>query len=227
MMHRVALVLSGCGVYDGVEITEAVALMIALDQAEFSYDCYAPDRAQMHVIDHCTGEVTGETRHILVEAARIARGNIAALDQLDPVKYDAIIFPGGFGAAKNLTTFASDGKDAILFDDVARVVMPFVKARKPIVAVCASPLVQAIAAREAGLHDIALTFGDNEYPDLVAAIEAWGQKHQVTPVDQACVDEHYPFISAPAYTYGQSTPAEILASCQAAVAALERLLTNA
>jgi enhancing lycopene biosynthesis protein 2 len=224
MTHRVALVLSGCGVYDGVEITEAVALMIALDQANIAYDCYAPDRMQMHVIDHSTGEVTGEMRHILVEAARIARGKIFALPTLNAAKYDAIVFPGGFGAAKNLTTFANDGEGAVLFEDVAKAVLPFIAANKPIVAVCASPLVQALAAREAGLKRIALTFGNNEHPALVAAIEAWGQKHQVTPIDQACVDSQYPFISAPAYTYGEATAAEIFASCQAAITALSQFL---
>jgi enhancing lycopene biosynthesis protein 2 len=224
MIHRVALVLSGCGVYDGVEITEAVALMIALDQANIAYDCYAPNRMQMHVIDHSTGEVTGERRHILVEAARIARGKVMALDTLVVDKYDAIVLPGGFGTAKNLTTFARDGEEAVLFEDVAKAVLPFIAAKKPLVAICASPLVQALAAREAGLKEVTLTFGNNAYPDLVAAIEAWGQKHQVTPIDQACVDSRYPFISAPAYTYKEASAADIFASCQAAITALSQFL---
>ena len=221
----VALVLSGCGVNDGVEITEAVGVLVALSEAGLSYQFYAPDRDQMHVIDHYTGKVTGETRNILHEAARIARGHIRSLDELDMLSHSALIFPGGFGAAKILTTFAVDGVNAHLYHDVKTAALACIAARKPLVALCASPLVQGLAAQAAGLRNVRITFGSYaEGGDLAEALVAWGQQHIETRVDEACVDAEHRFISAPAYMYDNATPAEVFASCRAAVAALKTLL---
>lgn len=224
-MQPVAIVLSGCGVQDGAEITEAVGLTIALSQAGLPYAFFAPDRAQMHVVDHVRGQPSGETRNILTESARIARGAIRPLSQLSAAEHSAIVFPGGFGAAKNLCTFAVDGEQASLFDDVRRVVLDFIAARKPLVALCAAPLVLALAARDAGLREVRLTVGSYASgKPLADAIHAWGQCHVETAVDAACVDEPRRLVTAPAYMYGDATPAQVFASCQAAVAALARLL---
>lgn len=222
-MSHVAVVLSGCGFLDGAEITEAVSTLIALDQAGIGYDCYAPDRQQMHVVDHLKGEPATESRNILSESARIARGKIAPLIELKPDDYDAIVLPGGFGAAKNLTNFAEKGNDATMYEDVKAAVMPFVRARKPVVAICASPLVLGLAAREADFKHVEITLGAGGEP-LAQAIEAWGQKHVAKPVEEACVDTVHHFISAPAYMYDDATPAQIFASVTSAVAALGKFL---
>ncbi|BAK77050.1 ThiJ/PfpI domain protein [Pseudogulbenkiania sp. NH8B] len=226
MNQTVAIVLSGCGVYDGSEITEAVGVVIALSQAGLPYAFYAPDRAQMHVVDHARGQESGETRNILSEAARIARGQIRPLAELDAAQHSAIVFPGGFGAAKNLTTFIKDGRDAVLYDDVAAAVRPFVWQHKPVVALCAAPLVQGLIARDEGLAGVNITFGSYAEGQAMAdALTSWGQTHVETPVDQACIDLAHRFVSAPAYMYGEATPAEVFASCQAAVTALKSLLS--
>ncbi len=223
----VAVVLSGCGVYDGSEITEAVSMMVALSQAHYSVRFFAPDREQLHVVDHLKGEVMTESRHILTESARIARGKIESLSALDVSQFDALVFPGGFGAAKNLTTFVMDGTQAVLFEDVQRVVFAAIQAKKPIVALCAAPLVLGIAARELGIRGAQITLGDGkEYPDMNAALESWGQTHVLKAVDQACVDVEHRFVTAPAYMYGAANPAEIFAASQAAVAALSSLLAT-
>ena len=221
----VAIVLSGCGVNDGVEITEAVGVVLALSQAGIPYEFFAPDREQMHVVDHLTGKVSAETRNILHESARIARGKIRPLGELDMLGHSALLFPGGFGAAKNLTTFAADGINAHLYHDIKTAALACIAAQKPLVALCAAPLVQGLAAQAAGLRDVRITFGSYaEGRDLADAIVAWGQQHIETPVDQACVDEAHRFVSAPAYMYANATPAEVFASCRAAVAALQTLL---
>ncbi|QNM97918.1 isoprenoid biosynthesis glyoxalase ElbB [Chitinimonas koreensis] len=218
-MSKVAVVLSGCGFLDGAEITEAVSTLVCLSQAGIAYQCYAPDRNQMHVVDHARGAPTDEQRNVLAEAARIARGDIRPLTVLDEASYDAIVFPGGFGAAKNLTTFAQDGQAARMHDDVKAAVMPFVTAAKPVVTLCAAPLILALAAREIGLRGVRITLGAGGEP-LAEAIAAWGQTHVPTPVDAACVDEERRFVSAPAYMYGEASPAEVFASVKAAIAAL-------
>ncbi|XP_023373857.1 ES1 protein homolog, mitochondrial isoform X2 [Otolemur garnettii] len=130
---RVALVLSGCGVYDGTEIHEASAILVHLSRGGAEVQIFAPDIPQMHVIDHSKGQPSeSETRNVLTESARIARGKIADLATLTASNHDAAIFPGGFGAAKNLSTFAVDGKDCRVNKDVERVLREFHQAGKPI-----------------------------------------------------------------------------------------------
>ncbi|XP_058379208.1 glutamine amidotransferase-like class 1 domain-containing protein 3, mitochondrial isoform X2 [Diceros bicornis minor] len=130
---RVALVLSGCGVYDGTELHEASAILVHLSRGGAEVQIFAPDMLQMHVIDHTKGQPSeSETRNVLTESARIARGKISDLARLSAANHDAVIFPGGFGAAKNLSTFAVDGKDCKVNKDVERVLKEFHKAGKPI-----------------------------------------------------------------------------------------------
>ena len=140
MSKTIAVVLSGCGVYDGAEIHEAVLTLLALDKAGATAKIYAPDIPQAHVIDHLKGEVAeGETRNVLVESARIARGKIEALSALSASDADALVFPGGFGGAKNLSTFAFDGSEMTVNDQVTRVVAEFREAKKPIGFICITP----------------------------------------------------------------------------------------
>ncbi|MCK5576347.1 MAG: isoprenoid biosynthesis glyoxalase ElbB [Sphingomonadales bacterium] len=191
--HNVAVILSGCGVFDGSEIHEAVMILLALDRLGASYQCFAPDTPQAHVINHLRGEVAdGESRNVLVEAARIARGEIKALSEFNAADFDAIAFPGGFGAAKNLSTFAFDGAECTVNTDVERALKDMVAANKPIGALCITP---AIIARV--LDGANVTIGSDK--DTATAIEAMGAKHTVTTHGEVVVDPRYKLVTTPCY----------------------------
>uniref|UniRef100_A0A8C9VWR6 Glutamine amidotransferase class 1 domain containing 3 n=1 Tax=Scleropages formosus TaxID=113540 RepID=A0A8C9VWR6_SCLFO len=177
-------VLSGCGVYDGTEIHEASAVLVHLSRGEAQVQMFAPNISQMHVIDHCKGQPSEESRNVLSESARIARGNISDLAQLKVSDHDAVIFPGGFGAAKNLSTFAVDGKDCKVIEDVERVLKDFHKAGKPIGLCCISPVLAAKV-----LPGVEVTVGYEEeaggrwpYAGTAEAITSLGAKHCVKDV---------------------------------------------
>ncbi|PLW68508.1 isoprenoid biosynthesis glyoxalase ElbB [Pseudohalioglobus lutimaris] len=193
-MAKVAVVLSGCGVYDGAEINEAVLTLLSLEQQGATYQCFAPDREQMHVINHLTGEpVAGETRNALVEAARIARGDIKALSALNPGEFDALLVPGGFGAAKNLCDFAVAGDQMSVQDDFLSVARGFHQANKPIGLICIAP-VMAAAICGAGAQ---CTIGNDT--EVAAAIDAMGAQHLQCPVTEARVDVGNKLVTTPAY----------------------------
>ena len=141
---RTAVVFSGCGVYDGTECTEGVATLVALSRAGSEIKCFAPDADQLHVIDHTKGEpMEGETRNVMVESARISRGEMTPLSQLSVSDFDAVIFPGGFGAAKNLSDFGVVGPDMQVIPDVNRVIHEAVAAKTPLGICCISPVLAA------------------------------------------------------------------------------------
>jgi enhancing lycopene biosynthesis protein 2 len=142
-MKKFAVILAGCGVNDGTEIHEAVLTLLAIDQAGASGFCFAPDMDQHHVVNHLTGQVTQETRNVLTEAARIARGQIKPLSQFDAKDFDALVFPGGFGAAKNLCNWALKGDACQVQPDVERAVKAMFNAHKPIGAMCIAPVILA------------------------------------------------------------------------------------
>jgi enhancing lycopene biosynthesis protein 2 len=196
---RVGVILSGCGFLDGAEIQEAVLALYFLDRAGAEIQCFAPDRDQMHVVDHLTGHVTSESRNILVESARIARGEIRDLSQARMSELDALVMPGGFGAAKNLSEFATKGPDADVDPDVVRLVGEAVEAAKPIVAICISPAVLAVALAKNG-YSAKLTIGSD--PGTAAAIEKLGSTHEACPVDQCVADEEHKILTTPAYMLG-------------------------
>jgi len=189
---KFAVVLSGSGVYDGAEIHEATLTMYAINKLGSSYQCFAPDINQHHVINHLTGQETGETRNVLVESARIARGNIKPLSEFNAADFDAIIFPGGFGAAKNLSTFAFDGANCKVNPDVEKAVLNMVKTHKPIGALCIAP---AVIARI--LEGAVVTIGNDE--GTANAIEAMGAKHQTRTHGEVTVDEKYKIVTTPCY----------------------------
>jgi len=188
-------------VFDGSEIHEAVCTMLALSQAGADYQCMAPNAPQMHVVDHLKGQpATGQTRNVLVESARIARGNIVALNDVNVADYDAFIFPGGFGAAKNLCTFAIEGDSCSVQRDVERVVREAHGAGKPLAFVCIAPVIAAkVLGKELGAK---LTIGDDA--ETAAAINAMGATHVVCPVREALVDAENRIVSTPAYMKAQS-----------------------
>ena len=193
-MSKVAVVLAGCGVYDGAEINEAVLTLLCLEQQGASYQCFAPDIEQMHVINHLSGEpMAGERRNVLVEAARIARGNIKALDALEVEEFDALLVPGGFGAAKNLSNFAVAGAAMEVLPEFLEIARGFHRAGKPIGLICIAPVMAAAICGEGAQ----CTIGNDA--DTAAAIEAMGAQHLACPVSEARVDSERKLVTTPAY----------------------------
>lgn len=190
---KIAVVLSGCGVYDGAEIHESVLVLLRLSQLNVDVQCMAPNINQMHVINHLTGEETKETRNVLVEAARIARGNIIDIAKANPADYDAVIFPGGFGAAKNLCDFAVKGPQMSLNPDVASFARAIQTAGKPVGLVCISPAMAPLLFGKG----TECTIGTDA--DTAKAIEAMGGKHKDCNVYQFVVDQEKNVFSTPAY----------------------------
>ena len=193
-MIKVAVVLAGCGVYDGAEINEAVLTLLCLEQRGAAYQCMAPNIEQMHVINHLTGEpAEGESRNVLVEAARIARGNVIDLATAKSDDYDALIVPGGFGAAKNLSNFAVAGADMEVQVDFLGFAQAMHQSGKPIGLICIAPVMTAAICGEGTL----CTIGDD--CDTAAAINAMGAKHLDCPVTEVRVDTEKKLVTTPAY----------------------------
>ncbi len=219
-MPRVAVCLSGCGFLDGAEIHEAVFTLLALDRAGAEIVCCAPDKPQAGVVNHLTQKpARGERRNVLVESARIARGDIKPLAQVKAADIDALIFPGGFGAAKNLCTFAENGPDCTVDPGVESLVGDMLAARKPIGVICIAP---AMLARIAGKKKIAaeLTIGTD--PGTAAAINRMGAKHCECSTTQMICDAKHKIVSTPAYMTGKG-PAEVFAGIEKLVAEVLRL----
>ncbi|SDU33833.1 Enhancing lycopene biosynthesis protein 2 [Pseudomonas pohangensis] len=193
MQKKVAVILSGCGVYDGAEIHESVLTLLRLDQRGAQVQCFAPDIAQLHVVDHYSGDEMDQTRNVLVESARIARGNIKNLHELHVGDFDALILPGGFGVAKNLSDFAISGALCTVQPDVLTATQAFAKAGKPIGLMCIAP---AIAAKIFG-EGVHCTIGSDH--DTAAALQQMGALHMECTVDEIIVDEQHRLVSTPAY----------------------------
>jgi enhancing lycopene biosynthesis protein 2 len=196
---RVGVILSGCGFKDGAEIHESVLTLLALDRAGVEVRCFAPNVPQAKVVNHLTGQATHETRNVLVESARIARGAIEDVARAKAEDLDALILPGGFGAALNLSDFAEKGAKANVHPDVAKLLKAVHAAKKPIGAICISP---AVVARVLGTDHPTLTIGNDKA--TAAALEACGAKHKACPVEAYVVDETNRIVSTPAYMLGPS-----------------------
>lgn len=196
-MPKVGVCLSGCGFRDGAEIHESVLTLLALDLAGAEVICMAPDMEQALVVDHLTGKTTHEKRNVLVESARIARGQIRDVADVKAADVDALIFPGGFGAALNLCDFATRGADAEVHPEVARLVREMMATGKPIGAICIAPALMAAAARDRGLE---LTIGTDV--GTSEALAAMGAKPASHLVDEIHVDERNRVVTTPAYMLG-------------------------
>ena len=197
MAKRIGVILSGCGVYDGSEIHEAVITLLAIDRAGAEAVCMAPDIPQMHVINHLAGQpAEGETRNVLIESARIARGNIKDLATVKADQIDALILPGGFGAAKNLCDFAVKGPECSVNTDTARLIREMHAAKKPVAAVCIAP---AVLAKVLGGTSVApqLTIGNDA--GTAEALGKMGTDHVQCPVREFVVDRKNKLVSSPAY----------------------------
>jgi enhancing lycopene biosynthesis protein 2 len=196
-MAKIGVLLSGCGVNDGSEIHEAVITMLTLDRAGAEIVCMAPNVDQLDVVNHLTGDSTGEKRNVLVESARIARGNIKDINQVRSADIDGLIIPGGFGAAKNLSNFAVKGKDAVVNEDVKRLLNDMVASKKPVGAICIAPatLTKALEGKNPEV-----TIGNDI--NTAGAIEAMGGRHKECKVEMIHVDSGNKLVSTPAYMLG-------------------------
>ncbi len=193
----VGVVLSGCGYLDGAEIHEATITLLSLDKRGAQVVCLAPDVDQMHVVDHAKGKpAEGQRRNVLEESARIARGRVKPLSAAKASDFDAVIFPGGYGAAKNLCTWAVDGPKMTVQADVARLVTEMRAAGKPLGFMCIAPV---IAAKVLG-HGVRLTIGDEK--ETAAGLTALGATHVAHKVDEIEVDPKLKVVSTPAYMLG-------------------------
>ncbi|MCL5269729.1 MAG: isoprenoid biosynthesis glyoxalase ElbB [bacterium] len=219
-MTRVGVCLSGCGVLDGSEIHEAVCVLLALDEAGAGIVCCAPDVPQADVTDHRTqNTVPGKVRNVLEESARIARGHIRDLAQVTASDLDALVFPGGFGAAKNLCTYAADGADCQVNPDVERLLGEMLATRKPVGAICIAPVLVARVLGRLGRQP-RLTIGNDSAP--AAALAAMGAKHVNCAVDGVVVDEALKIVTTPAYMLARG-PAEANAGIRKLVGEVLRL----
>lgn len=211
-MKKFAVILSGSGVYDGAEIHEATLTLLAIDKLGHQYDIFAPDNNQHHVVNHLTGETMPEQRNVLVESARIARGKIKALDKLIPEYYDALIIPGGFGVAKNLSTFAFEGANCDINPDFERVVRQFAASRKPIGGLCISPAILAVI-----LKDVKVTIGSDA--GTIEQVTAAGAEHHITTHGEVYYDEANNLFTTPCYML-DATITQIAEGAEAIVKAM-------
>ncbi len=194
MSKKIAIILAGSGVKDGSEIHESVLTLLHVIKNGATPLFFAPNSPQATVTNHLTGDSLGETRNILVESARIARGDIRDLKELKSSTADALIFPGGFGAALNLCNFAQKGADCSVHPEVERVVQEFHSAQKPIGFICIAP---AIGAKVLGSQNVKLTIGTDA--GTASALQKMGGVHENRPVDEICVDEKNRVVSTAAY----------------------------
>lgn len=191
-MKKFAIILAGCGVYDGAEIHEAVMTMYAVAKNSAEYQLFAPDIAQHHVVNHLTGAEMPETRNVLVESARIARGKIQPLTALDMRSFDALVFPGGFGVAKNFCNYAFKGEECTVNPEITQIIREALSLRKPIGALCISPVLLAKI-----LGDVTITVGPDE--DDASNVTAMGANHVVTKHGEVVTDEKHRIYSTPCY----------------------------
>lgn len=195
---RVAVILSGCGVYDGAEINEVVLTLLALESLGIGYQCFAPNSEQYHVIDHITGEPVTDQRNVMTEAARIVRGQVKPVTECQPGEFCAVIVPGGFGVAKNLSDFAMTAENMVIRPDVLAILQQFKEAGKPAGYMCIAPVLLPIVYGEGVL----LTVGNDT--DTIAIVEKMGGKHQEAGVGDIVVDTVNNVVTTPAYMLATS-----------------------
>ena len=193
---RIGVLLSGCGVFDGSEIHEATLTLYFLDKGGAEIVCIAPDKDQLDVMDHANGIPVVENRNVMIEAARIARGKILDVGAVKVEKLDALIIPGGFGAAKNLCSFAVDGANCTVDENVAALLRDLHKNKKPIGALCIAPTVLAGVFGKTCAPVVVTIGGETE---VVAALEAMGAHHKAAASDEIVIDSENKFVTTPCY----------------------------
>lgn len=197
-MSKVAVLLSGSGVFDGAEVNEVVLTLLHIEKQGASYQCFAPNIAQMHTVNHLTGETDGTARNVLAESARIARGNVKPLSELEVADFDALLVPGGFGVAKNFCDFAVKGADMTVQPEVLAVCRGFAQANKPAGYMCIAPVLLPKVYGEG----VTCTIGNDA--DVAAAIESMGGRHVECAVDDLVTDNTHKVVTTPAYMLAKS-----------------------
>lgn len=216
-MKKVAVILSGCGYLDGAEITEAISTLVAIGQQGAEYKCFAPNKEAAET-NHLTQKPTGQTRNVLQEAARIARGDIQPLEDLKAQDFDALAFPGGFGAALHLCDFGQKGSGGTIDSEVQRIVKEFHESQKPIAAICIAPAIMALAFGDKGVN---VTIGDDQ--GTAKEVEKTGAKHTNCAVEKYVVDSANKVITTPAYMYGTAKPHQIFEGVSSAIGELIKM----
>ena len=224
---NIGVLLSGNGVYDGAEIQEAVLTLLAIDEMGWNAVCISVDKPQHHVINHLTGEVMDESRNMLVEAARIARGQITPIDSISPADIDALVIPGGFGSAKNFTSWAFDGPVSTILPEVKLLLVNLVNVGKPIVALCVSPVVVAKAFEGSSIHPtLSLGSGSESSPydinSFNEGLRATGAIAQERTIREVLIDPTNRIICAPCYMM-DARITEINANIKQAMVALNEI----
>lgn len=197
-MKKVAIILSGCGVFDGSEIYESVCTFLALEKAGASYQCFAPNIPQTQVTNFITGQQMDESRNVLVESARLARGNVKDLVELKVKDFDALIFPGGFGAASNLSDFAEKGTHCTVLPEVEKTIKAFSTAQKPVGFICITPTIAAKVYAD----NIQCSVGNDL--ETHEAMSSMGASPQICAVDEIVVDSKHKVVSTPAFMLGKN-----------------------
>lgn len=227
---KYAVLLHGNGVYDGTEIHEAVCTLLSIAQAGHEYQCIAPDVQQHHVINHTNGDEMNETRNVFVESARIARGDILKVAEINAADYDGLVIPGGFGAAKNLTTWAFDGPESEILPQVKSLILGFVSSNKPIAALCMSPTTIAKALEGTDYH-ARLTVGSTEEPSpyeigaISNGMKSIGVIAEMRTVREVAIDNGLKIVSAPCYMM-EAGIVDVYQNTQQAIQELIRLSAN-
>lgn len=225
---NIGILLSGCGVYDGAEIQESVLAMLAIEEIGATVLPISINKNQFHVINHLNGDVMKEERNMMVEAARIARGNVTEINDVDLSTLDALVIPGGFGSAKNFTTWAFNGPESDILPEVKLLLVNMVNIGKPIVALCVSPVVVAKAFENSSVHPH-LTIGSSAQPspyiiaDFVSGLETTGSYTEEKTITEITIDKTNKIITAPCYMM-EASMLEVRKNIQHAIQALSELL---
>lgn len=201
---KIGVLLSGCGVYDGAEIHESVLTLLAIEEAGAKAVCLSVNKNQHHVVNHLTGEEMLENRNMIIESARIARGAVHDISTYDISQVDALVIPGGFGSAKNFSTWAFDGPNGTILPEIKHLIQKFISNKKPIAALCVSPVVLALAMGDSELHPTMTLGSDQEkspYDIQVfsAGMEQKGVQTEMKTIREISVDENLKIVSAPCY----------------------------
>ncbi len=215
---KCAVVLSGCGYLDGSEIREAVLSLLALDLEAFKVEIFAPEKT-LDETDHLTQKPTGKKRSVLEESARIARSEIKPLNDLKPENFEALVLPGGFGAAKNLSDFAQSGSEMSLDPQLEQILSNFARAKKPVGAICIAPVLLAKIFQKQGGALLSLGAAGS---DAAKALEILGSKHQACRANEIAVDADHRVVTTPAYMWPEASLKDVFQGIQQLVSQLKK-----
>jgi enhancing lycopene biosynthesis protein 2 len=225
---KIGVLLSGCGVYDGAEIQEAVFSLLAIEEAGAEAVCLSVNKNQHHVVNHLTGEEMTESRNMMVEAARIARGAVQDISNYDISQLDAVVIPGGFGSAKNFTSWAFDGTNGTVLPEIQEFIKKCISVKKPIAALCVSPVVLALALQNSDVHPT-MTLGTDQEKSpydihgFSSGLSQTGVHAEMKTIREISIDENLKIVSAPCYMM-DATVLEIRNNIQQAIQALIQLI---